>query len=200
MGRRNGFTLIELLVVISILAFLIGFLTVTAWHLMNKARVDKTKVRIGILDKGIVEYLAKYKRLPDFDGEKPGCGSDSLRRALCTPQQVIRSYDKRTNEAKYELVKPILWEITMDFIQGRKVPTTNEKASFVDSWDFSIDYRKGTDHSKTGGMDLSQAYDLESAGPDSKWQEDSADKDDDIKNWTRDMQNLFKENKKDEKK
>lgn len=200
MRRKNGFTLIELLVVISILAFLIGFLTVTAWHLMNKARVDKTKVRLNTLDKGIVEYLAKYKRLPDFDGEKSGCGSDNLRRALCTRQQVIRSYDKKTNEAQYELVNPILFETTIDFIQGRKMAATNQKASFVDSWDFSIDYRKGTDHSKTGGMDLSQAYDLESAGPDSKWQEDTADKDDDIKNWTRNMQDMFKENKKDEKK
>lgn len=198
--RKSAFTMIELLVVISILSFIISFVTGSTVYLVKKARLDRTKVFMRNIATSIQLYNDQFHKLPEFDGDSQGCGSAKLRAALCLPQQKLVRFDSETGESVYQKLPAFFSEgIDASSIENKKMPSYTGKASFLDAWMAKIDYREGSDHSKFGGVDLTESYDLCSAGPDGKFQEEGSSEFDDIVNWTQNSEIMPKVEENDKK-
>ena len=73
-STRKAFTLVELMVVLSVVAMLIGSLTVSVSNAQQRAKVSKAESEVKILSQAILAY-ENYQELPTFTDRDADSGA-----------------------------------------------------------------------------------------------------------------------------
>jgi len=172
--RNKGFTLIEILIVISIITILSGMMVMGVSYIKQTARKEATRALIRRISIALNEYQLAYFAYPPSDGQYTG--SQNLYYYLGEPLELTQGYNPATGEMLKQTFGPAM-------AGGFKKSDYNDQKYIIDSWETPFTYENpGKDHSPSGNNN-SSFVDIESAGPNRKFDLDSDSKNDDISNW-----------------
>jgi len=116
---RAGFTLIELLAVMMIIGILATFLLPNIMGAFDQTRVTACRANLSTIYQGLMNYQAKYKRWPTYDGAQFFCcliddgvweNTEQYRKRLTCPeieQSTLLSLEGRDPEEWYADIEDV---------------------------------------------------------------------------------------------